>query len=150
MSRIAIASGGFDPLHVGHVQYLENSALEADALIVGVNSDEWLKRKKGAFFMPFEERARIVKALRCVDFVVPFDDSDGSARGLIKTVMGMFPGNNQYLFCNGGDRNAKNIPEMDIRDDRLQFVFDIGGVKTGSSSEYLQRWVDIYNEGHTS
>lgn len=137
---IVICSGGFDPIHGGHLAYLQAaSGLGAD-LIVGVNSDAWLERKKGLVFMPFGERLRIVQALKCVDYAVGFDDSDNSARMLIRQTRLQYP-ETQLIFANGGDRTHDNIPEMDLRIGRLSFVFGVGSFsKFNSSSDILDRY----------
>ena len=77
--KIVIATGGFDPLHSGHINYLKEAKKLGDQLIVGVNSDEWLERKKGKSFMSWKERSTIVEALGCVDHVIDFDDNDNTA-----------------------------------------------------------------------
>ena len=74
-----VATGGFDPIHSGHIEYLKEASLSGTRLIVGINSDEWLIRKKGKYFKPWEERAAIVQELTCVDEVISFDDSDDTA-----------------------------------------------------------------------
>ena len=144
---IAIVSGGFDPIHSGHIHYIK----EAKRIIggsgfgfVGLNSDEWLKRKKGRYFMPFEERATILNNLIDVDSVVSFDDSDNSAINLIKKVRLMYP-THELFFCNGGDRDKTNIPEMLdedlVKDDNLRFEFGVGGsTKQNSSSWILEEY----------
>jgi cytidyltransferase-like protein len=140
MQNVVLVTGGFDPLHSGHIKYLESARKLGDLLIVGVNSDAWLTRKKGRAFMPWSERAEIIRNLRMVDDVVEFDDWDGSARHAIKTVRNLYP-RAQIIFANGGDRTDKNIPEMDIRDDDLRFVFGVGGFdKANSSSWILEDW----------
>jgi cytidyltransferase-like protein len=140
MKRIVLITGGFDPLHSGHIAYFKAAKKLGDLLIVGVNSDEWLARKKGAAFMPYQERSEIVKNIVGVDFVIDFDDSDGSARHAIQMVRQSYPGN-PIIFANGGDRTQENIPEMDIIDDNLEFVFGVGGEdKKNSSSWILQEW----------
>ena len=103
MKRIAIASGGFDPIHSGHIDYLRDAKLLADMLIVGINSDNWLIRKKGNYFLPFEERMSIVSGIRWVDKAVAFNDDDESAASLIRDVRTMYPGC-LLFFMNGGDR----------------------------------------------
>jgi mannose-6-phosphate isomerase-like protein (cupin superfamily)/glycerol-3-phosphate cytidylyltransferase-like family protein len=111
-------------------------------LIVGVNSDEWLRRKKGQEFMPWEERATIISALHNVDRVINFDDSDNSAKDAIRKVRAIHP-DAQIIFANGGDRTKTNIPEMDILEEMLhvEFVFGVGGEdKKNSSSWILQEW----------
>ena len=77
--KVVVVSGGFDPLHSGHIDYLEGAKQLGDKLIVALNSDEWLTRKKGRPFMPFEERARILETMDMVDNVWGFDDKDGPA-----------------------------------------------------------------------
>ena len=140
MRKIVLSTGGFDPLHSGHINYFNEAKQLGDMLIVGVNSDEWLKRKKGQSFMPWIERATIVAALHTVDRVIDFDDSDNSARGAIIKLREFYP-NSEIIFANGGDRTAVNIPEMDIEDNNVTFRFGVGGEnKMNSSSWILQEW----------
>jgi cytidyltransferase-like protein len=142
MKRIVLITGGFDPLHSGHIAYIKAARELGDSLIVGVNSDEWLRRKKGQEFMPWEERATIVAALYYVDRVINFDDSDNSAKDAIKKVRAIHP-SAQIIFANGGDRTKENIPEMDLLEEmlHLDFVFGVGGEdKKNSSSWILQEW----------
>lgn len=138
--KIVLVTGGFDPLHSGHIAYFKAAKELGDKLIVGLNSDAWLTRKKGAPFMPGPERVQIVENIKVVDAVILFDDNDGSAKEAIKNVRSMFP-NDTIIFANGGDRTAVNIPEMDIKDDNLTFAFGVGGEnKMNSSSWILQEW----------
>jgi cytidyltransferase-like protein len=140
MKTIVLITGGFDPLHSGHIAYFNAAKKLGDILVVGVNSDAWLTRKKGAPFMPYIERAKIVQNIVGVDFVINFDDSDSSAKQAIQMVRQSYP-SDQIIFANGGDRTNDNIPEMDIVDDNLQFVFGVGGFnKANSSSWILQEW----------
>lgn len=133
-----VATGGFDPIHSGHIKYLEEASLCGTQLVVGVNSDAWLKRKKGRYFMPFEERASIVEALSCVDKVLSFDDKDGSAIHCLEQVKELYP-NDTIIFVNGGDRTSDNIPEMAV--EGIEFQFGIGGEnKKNSSSWILKEW----------
>jgi cytidyltransferase-like protein len=134
--RTVIVSGGFDPLHSGHVAYLQAARSLGDQLVVGVNSDAWLMRKKGYVFMPFAERVAIVSALGCVDLALPFEDSDGTARALI---YGLMNDEDTFIFANGGDRNSGNVPEQDIVAENLMFMHGIGGSeKLNSSSELVK------------
>ena len=136
---IVIVTGGFDPIHSGHIAYI-NAAAQLGRVVIGVNSDDWLIRKKGAFFMSYEERVNIIRNLKNVMGIVEFDDSDGSAKDAIVQVRKLFP-KNQLIFANGGDRTSTNIPEMDIKDDNLIFKFGVGGEdKKNSSSWILQEW----------
>ena len=91
MKRIVLITGGFDPLHSGHIAYINAARELGDSLIVGVNSDEWLRRKKGQEFMPWEERATIIAALHKVDRVINFNDSDNSAKDAIRKVRAIDP-----------------------------------------------------------
>jgi cytidyltransferase-like protein len=135
--KIVIATGGFDPLHSGHVSYLQ-AASQLGFLVVGVNSDAWLARKKGAAFMPWLERASVVSALGCVGQVIAFDDSDGTAIDAIARVRAMQP-DAEIVFVIGGDRSATNTPEMVMKD--VVFKFGVGGEdKKNSSSSILQEW----------
>ena len=142
MKRIVLITGGFDPLHSGHIAYFKAAKELGDMLIVGVNSDEWLRRKKGQEFMPWEERATIIAALQDVDRVINFDDSDNSAKDAIRKTRAIYS-NAQIVFANGGDRTKTNIPEMDILKEMLhvEFIFGVGGEdKKNSSSWILQEW----------
>ena len=140
MKNIVLITGGFDPLHSGHIAYFKAAKVLGDILVVGVNSDAWLTRKKGSPFMPYTERASIVRNIVGVDFVIDFDDSDNSAKRAIWMVRQSYP-NDKIIFANGGDRTDENIPEMDIQDQNLEFVFGVGGFnKANSSSWILQEW----------
>ena len=137
--KIVVVSGGFDPLHSGHINLLEQAATFGDKLVVLVNSDEWLTRKKGSPFIPLEERSVIVERMDMVDYVYGVEDSDNSVtKGLIQ-VRDAFGHDNDYVFCNGGDRGKDNIPEMAV--DGYTFEFSVGGDnKANSSSWILKEW----------
>ena len=138
--KIVLVTGGFDPMHSGHVTYLREARALGSMLIVGLNSDEWLARKKGRPFMPYHERMDVILGCRYVDGVISFDDSDGSACDAIHKIMKQYS-SAEIIFANGGDRNKDNIPEMSIQDPRLSFVFGIGGIdKANSSSWLLEDW----------
>ena len=141
MKTIVLVTGGFDPIHSGHIAYFNAAKALGDMLLVGINSDAWLTRKKGSPFMPYKERADIVANIKCVDGIVyDFDDADGSAKDAILEVRKQFP-EDTIIFANGGDRTPTNIPEMDIQDSNLEFVFGVGGEdKKNSSSWILQEW----------
>lgn len=137
--KIILVTGGFDPLHSGHIEYIKE-ARKLGRVIIGVNSDEWLIRKKKQAFMPFEERINIVSNLKNVMLAIGFDDSDGSAKDAIIQVRKLFP-KNTIIFANGGDRTKENIPEMDIKINNLEFLFGVGGdYKKNSSSWILSEW----------
>ena len=138
--RVVIVSGGFDPIHSGHINHFLEAKKLGDILIVGLNSDEWLTRKKGKPFMPIEERLAVVKSMRPVDSAVAFNDDDNSSISLIKQALILF---DDVLFANGGDRTQDNIPEIDEfdKDPRVQFAFGVGGShKQNSSSWILKKW----------
>jgi cytidyltransferase-like protein len=130
----------FDPLHSGHIAYFEAARALGDRLVVGINSDEWLTRKKGRPFMPAAERRAIIENLRMVDRVIEFNDDDNTAIDAIRVVRNFYirPGT-KFIFANGGDRTANNIPEM-VFDD-VDFQFGVGGEnKMNSSSWILTEW----------
>jgi cytidyltransferase-like protein len=137
--KIAIISGGFDPIHSGHIAYIKSAASMADKLVVCLNSDEWLVNKKGKFFLPFSERKVIVENIQFVNEVISFQDDElGSCiNGLLKAKE-LYP-NDHLIFCNGGDRSEVNIPEMSVTD--IDFEFSVGGDdKKNSSSWILKDW----------
>ena len=140
MKRIVLITGGFDPLHSGHIAYFKSAKQLGDILVVGVNSDAWLTRKKGAPFLPYKERAEIVRNIVGVDFVIDFEDTDGSAKHALWMVRQSYP-QDLIVFANGGDRTQTNIPEMNSGIDNVEFVFGVGGEnKMNSSSWILQEW----------
>jgi cytidyltransferase-like protein len=136
MKKVVLVTGGFDPLHSGHIAYIRAARELGNVLVVGVNSDEWLTRKKGKPFLSLEERMAVVGELRSVDVLIVFDDSDGSAIDAINKVLEMFPGD-EVIFANGGDRTVENIPEMVIDSNRLQFMFGVGGADKKNSSSWI-------------
>lgn len=140
MDKVVVITGGFDPIHSGHIDYINAAKELGDILIVGVNSDEWLVRKKGRSFMPFEDRVSIIGALQNVDYAIPFNDRDGTAKDAITWARKVYP-NHTIIFANGGDRTSDNIPEMDFVDDNIEFAFGVGGTtKANSSSWLLDEW----------
>tara|TARA_B110000003_G_scaffold180672_1_gene179823 strand:- start:265 stop:1044 length:780 start_codon:yes stop_codon:yes gene_type:complete len=143
--KIVIVSGGFDPIHSGHIAYFKSAKQLGEMLIVALNSDEWLINKKGKFFMPYEERKSVIDNLSCVDLVIDFDDDDiGSATNALIKLKDMYP-NDDLVFANGGDRGEENISEMSI--DGVEYVFGVGGdEKKNSSSWILKKWQYDYEE----
>ena len=137
--RIVVVSGGFDPIHSGHIDYIKSARKLGDKVVVALNSDNWLKRKKGSFFMPFHERKVILEQMSSVDQVIDFIDDDiGSALNALKKIKKLYP-NDSIAFANGGDRNKNNIPEMSL--DGIDFLFNVGGEdKKNSSSWILKKW----------
>lgn len=140
MDKVVVITGGFDPIHRGHIEYINAAKELGNILIVGVNSDKWLVRKKGRSFMPFEDRIAIVGALHNVDYAIPFNDRDGTAKDAIAWARKVFP-ERTIVFANGGDRTSDNIPKMDFVDDNIEFAFGVGGTdKVNNSSWILEEW----------
>ena len=136
--KVVLVTGGFDPLHSGHIAYFKSARKLGDKLVVGVNSDSWLTRKKGRPFLPSPERITIIENLKMVDHCLIFDDDDNSSIEAIKNVKFMYP-DAHIIFANGGDRTKDNIPEMVFED--VEFVFGVGGEdKKNSSSWILKEW----------
>ena len=143
MSKVVLVTGGFDPLHSGHIAYFKAAKELGEHLIVGVNSDAWLTRKKGKPFMPLEERIAIIKELECVDEVITFNDDDGSATLAIGYVLQTKGSKWKVVFANGGDRTNTNSPELATYNDHpdVEFAFGVGGEdKKNSSSWILKEW----------
>jgi D-beta-D-heptose 7-phosphate kinase/D-beta-D-heptose 1-phosphate adenosyltransferase len=141
MSKVVLVTGGFDPLHSGHIEYFKSARELGDKLVVGVNSDAWLTRKKGRPFMPFNERAAIIKELACVDDVIGFNDDDDTARNAIGHILATTIDN--VVFANGGDRTNTTTPEYETYGNypSVEFVFGVGGTnKVNSSSWILDEW----------
>jgi len=139
--KTVLVTGGFDPLHSGHIKYFKEAKKLGDRLVVGLNSDEWLKRKKGKPFMSFTERSEIIKELSVVDDVIGFNDDDGTANAAIFYILSTT--NGVVVFANGGDRNYDNIPEMETfgSSKDVIFHFGVGGNdKINSSSWILDEW----------
>ena len=140
MKTVVLVTGGFDPLHSGHIEYFKSAKQLGTKLVVGINSDEWLIRKKGRPFMPFKERLAIIQSLSMVDDVVSFDDSDDSACGAIYKTMATMSFD-KLIFANGGDRTEANIPEETTYKNKVEFIYGVGGdTKKNSSSWILEEW----------
>lgn len=126
-------SGGFDPLHGGHLDYLKHAA-EYGSVVVFLNTDEWLKRKKGYVFMTWKERAAILRELKCVYDVKEAVDDDDTVSESIKQNRGWIK-----KFGKGGDRNRSNTPEEGIcRQWGIEIIYNLGGSKTQSSSDLVK------------
>jgi D-beta-D-heptose 7-phosphate kinase/D-beta-D-heptose 1-phosphate adenosyltransferase len=119
-SKSIMVSGGFDPIHPGHVRLIESAAKLGD-VIVALNSDAWLERKKGFCFQGWDERAEVLMAMRNVSKVVPVNDADGTVCAALREY-------SPDYFANGGDRNTVNTPELSLCAElNIQPLFGIGG-----------------------
>jgi len=149
VKKTIVVSGGFDPLHVGHLRMMQEAA-QHGLLTVIINSDEWLLRKKGYVFMPWEERAELIESYDFVNQVVKAQDED---RTVVKSLDELRPD----IFANGGDRGNINTPEARFcRENNIEMMFDMGGGKIQSSSTMvtdatqkkrakdLERWRNTY------
>ena len=143
--KLIVVSGGFDPIHSGHIAYFKSAKSYGEKLIVALNSDAWLERKKGKFFMPFNERKAIVSSIKYVDEVIDFeDDKKGSCINALEAIKKSYP-NEEIYFANGGDRDGVNIPEMSVSG--VNFLFSVGGDdKKNSSSWILNKWQYYFEE----
>ena len=141
MKTYYIVSGGFDPIHEGHIELIKASAAASDGVIVLVNSDEWLRRKKGKNFQDFYTRKTICENFKGVIEAMGFDDSDNSACDGIRKIRAKYP-DVHLVFANGGDRHKNNIPETDVcKECQVDLAFGVGGDnKANSSSSILKRW----------
>mgnify|MGYP003628108040 FL=1 len=129
--KIIVVSGGFDPIHVGHLRMMKEAANHGKLTVI-INSDDWLKRKKGYIFMPFEERAEIISELTCVDKVVMAKDDD---RTVCESLRELQPD----IFANGGDRGANTTPESRLcKELGIELMYDVGGGKVRSSSKLVK------------
>ena len=140
--KIIILSGGFDPVHKGHVRMFK-AAKEYGSVVVGANSDKWLIRKKEKYFMPFSERKEILESIKFIDEVVDFNDDDDTACDLIKKINNKYSEKVEIYFGNGGDRTNKTTPEIEYcKNNNIGLIWELGGGKIQSSSDLLKSWDD--------
>ena len=134
--KLSLVTGGFDPIHSGHIAYFERAKDLSDYLVVGLNTNEWLTRKKGQYFLPWIERAEIIRHLDMVDAVVSWEDEDDSACGAIAKCLDIA---DTVIFCNGGDRGKENTPELlkYHNEPRIEFHYGIGGTDKVNSSSWI-------------
>lgn len=128
--KTIMVSGGFDPIHIGHVRMILEASKQGDVIVVA-NSDEWLMRKKGYIFMPWEERAEIIESIRGVLRVESVDDSDNTVCEAIARIR-------PDVFANGGDRKGNNTPEVALCEELgIGLAWNVGGGKIQSSSDLV-------------
>lgn len=135
MKKVTVlTSGGFDPLHIGHLRCMVEAKKLGDYLIVIINGDSWLMRKKGRVFMPAKDRAEIIRCFSCVDEVYILN----SERDDVCEALERFKPD---IFAKGGDRTAKNIPERSFcKKFGIKVVYGVGGGKIRSSSDLLEKY----------
>jgi len=139
IKKIVMVSGGFDPIHIGHVRYMQEAKKLGDKLIVVLNSDHWFAVKGRPFFMNHYERKEIIEALECVDEVIVSGHSLNSADiSVCEDIKRIKP----HIFAKGGDRFADNIPEFKLcKEMGIEMAFNVGkGGKVRSSSELLKEY----------
>ena len=134
--KVSLVTGGFDPIHSGHISYFKRAKDLSNYLVVGVNTEEWLTRKKGQYFQSWKERAEIIRHLDMVDAVISWDDEDNSACGAIAKCLEIAE---TVSFANGGDRGKDNTPEVDKYGDHpcVEFAWGIGGDDKMNSSSWI-------------
>lgn len=136
--KLVVTSGGFDPLHIGHIRLFQEAKKLGDKLIVVVNGDDWLMRKKGYVFMPLKHRMEIIRAIKGVDDVIAWDDGTPTVSGAIRKLK-------PDVFAKGGDRNSMDkIPEAGACEEvGCKIVFNVGkGGKVESSSWLLKKFLE--------
>ena len=129
--KLVAVSGGFDPIHVGHIRMIQEAATLGDGVIVIANSDEWLIRKKGYTFMPYCEREEVLQAIKGVVVVIKAEDHDNTVCNTLKLIK-------PAIFANGGDRKEGNVPEYKVCNDLgIELIFGVGGNDKPQSSSWL-------------
>ena len=142
MRELVLISGGFDPIHSGHIYLIQEASRYGDVIVL-LNSDKWLREKKGREFLPFVEREIIMKSLKNVIDVLSFDDSDKTCVDGIRKAINKYP-NHKIIFANGGDRNNETTPSLEKKfcdENNISTLWEVGGGnKKNSSSQILKRW----------
>ena len=140
MPDIILISGGFDPIHSGHIKLINDANKYGDVVVL-LNSDAWLRNKKGREFLPFDERKIIMQNIKGVLDVLDFDDSDYTCIDGLRKAKKKY--NNSIIkFANGGDRNDETTPETAFcNQNNIEALWGIGGNhKSNSSSWILKKW----------
>lgn len=133
-----MVSGGFDPVHAGHIRMIRDAAQYGDVIVIA-NSDDWLYRKKGFVFMEWERRVEILNAIKGVVLVDSVDDTDGTVCDAIRR-------HKPTYFANGGDRGKSNTPEQSVCEELgVDLLWGVGGVEKLQSSSELTKKVKEFN-----
>ena len=140
MDDIVLVSGGFDPIHSGHIKLIKEAS-EHGRVVILLNSDQWLRNKKGVEFLPFKEREIIMSALKKVIDVISCGNIDETCIDGIKIAIDKYK-NSRIKFANGGDRDNKTTPEsIFCNNNNVELLWGIGGNnKSNSSSWILKKW----------
>ena len=137
--KVVVVSGGFDPVHIGHVRMIIEASRMGDVIIIA-NSDEWLIRKKGYTFMPYDERQEVLYGFKGVIDVIKAKDDDGTVCKTLEKI-------NPDIFANGGDRKNDNTPEVELcKKLGIELEWNVGGDKIQSSSELVDKMKKMENE----
>lgn len=137
---IVVLSGGFDPLHRGHIRLFKAAKSMGYKIIVGLNSDKWLVKKKGQVFMNYAERAEILNAIQYIDEVMSFNDEDGTAMELLYRIKTLYP-ECSIAFGNGGNTTPENVPEKTYcKAYKIDMLWNLGGglIKKAFNEEVMQ------------
>lgn len=138
MAKVVV-SGGFDPIHVGHLRMIKEASKFGDVIVV-LNTDEWLVRKKGYAFMSWEDRAEILNSIKYVSEVVKAEDEDGTVWRNLRTIKPDY-------FANGGDRTLETTPELQVCEDfGIEPLFGVGGEDKYDSSSALVRRANMLSK----
>ena len=149
LDPIVVISGGFDPVHRGHTSLFVNAATHGKVHVL-LNSDEWLARKKGAAFLPFETRKDILENISSISKVHEVDDRDESVMQGLAALRKRYK-NTKIYFANGGDRKLCNTPEMQICEHLgIDVLWNVGGEKIDSSSELLSKYEHAHGIKHVT
>lgn len=148
-----LLTGGFDPLHTGHLDMIEDAARKCDIIVLGINNDDWLKEKKGFVFMNELQRVRIMRSLKFKIHVFLFPGDAIKMLHVFNILRNwhndIISDNKGFAFGNGGDRTSDNIPEEELefcKENDIDLLFGLGGEKTESSSDLVNRLgIDIKN-----
>jgi len=140
LGKIVCTSGGFDPIHPGHVSCIHESKSHGDVLVVVVNGDTFLRNKKGKAFMDLMTRCHIVSYIKGVDYVIPFDiENDQTVSVALQKIR-------PHVFTKGGDRvNEESIPEWNVcQINGIEVISGVGLGKDWSSSDFLHEWGEYW------